>query len=434
MDITTNKLDNANYSIAVKITKNIIDNKVDTLAKEAGKQLKVDGFRKGKVPAHVVKKLHGERLTQDAESEIVKELLDAGIKELEINPSTVIGQPVFKKYEKHDDGMDVEIEVSITPQINLDGYKEIAPEYKKPRVMTKEVEERVEELVEAQAPFVKIEEDRGVEDGDMTLIDFEGSIDGVAFDGGKAEGFNLRIGSGQFIPGFEEQMKGMKMGEEKTITVKFPDDYHAKDLAGKDADFKVTLHEIQAKAKAVLDDELAKKLLGGTEDATPQKVHEKVKEQIRTEKLSKLYNEELKPKILEALVEKFVFDLPNNIVEQEIDAQVNQKAQSMSPEELETYRNDTTKLDELRESLREDAKASVKATFIVDSMARAEEITVSDDEVSQTIYYEAMMQGQNPQQVIEYYQKNNLIPAIKMGMIEDRLFTKLLNLNNEDEE
>jgi trigger factor len=432
VDITTNKLDNANFSIEVKVTKNIIESKVDKLAKDAGKQIKVDGFRKGKVPAHVVKQMHGDKLTQDAESEIVKELLDAGIKELEINPNSVIGQPIFKKYEKHDEGLDVEIEVSITPELNLNGYKEIAPKYDKPETTDEEVQTRVDELVEAQAPFAKIEEDRGVEDGDMTLMDFEGSIDGELFEGGKAEGFNLRIGSGQFIPGFEEQMIGMKMGEEKTITVTFPEDYHAKDLAGKDADFKVKLHEIQAKADAKLDDELAKKLLGGTEDATPEKVFEKVKEQINSEKFSKLYNDELKPKILEALVGKFTFDLPNNIVEQEVDAQINQKAQSMSPEELESYKNDTTKLDELRESVREDAKESVKATFIVDSIAKMEEVTVSDDEVSQTIYYEAMMQGQNPQQVIEYYQKNNLIPAIKMGMIEDKLFSKLLDLNNND--
>jgi trigger factor len=155
---------------------------------------------------------------------------------------------------------------------------------------------------------------------------------------------------------------------------------------------------------------------------------------MESEKLSKLYNEELKPKMLEALVEKFQFDLPNNIVEQEIDAQVNQKAKSMSKEELETYKNDAAKLEELRESVREDAATSVKATFIVDSLAKALEIRVSDEEVSQTLYYEAMMQRQNPQEAIEYYQKNNLIPALKMEMIEDRLFAKLLELNNKDEQ
>jgi len=434
VDITTNKLDNANYSIATQVAKKIIDSKVDKLAKEAGKQLKVDGFRKGKVPTHVVKARHGERLMQDAEAEVVRELLDKGLKELNIAPDRLIGQPIFKKYDKTQEDLDMEIELSITPDIDLAGYEEIVPQYEKPQTSPQEIEERVKGLVEAQAPFVKIEEDRGVEEGDMTVIDFEGSIEGVPFEGGKAQHFSLRIGSGQFIPGFEEQLKGMKMGEEKTITVAFPSDYQAKDLAGKDTQFKVTLHEIQAKSEAVLDDALAKKLLGGDLDATPQKVHERVKAQIDSEKLSKLYNEELKPKILEALVEKFDFDLPNNIVEQEIDAQVNQKAKSMSKEELETYKNDTAKLDELRESVREDAKTSVKATFLVDSLAKALGIRVSDEEVTQTLYYEAMMQRQDPQEVIKYYQKNNLIPALKMEMIEDRLFAKLLELNNKDEQ
>lgn len=434
VDITTNKLDNANYSIATKVTTKIIDSKVDKLAKEAGKQLKLDGFRKGKVPTHVVKARHGERLSQDAEAEIVKELLDRGLKELAIASNRVIGQPIFKKYKKAQEDLDIEIEVSITPDIDLSGYEEIAPRYEKPQVTPQELEERVKGLVGAQAPFVKIEEDRGVEEGDMTVIDFEGSIEGVPFEGGKAQHFSLRIGLGQFIPGFEEQLKGMKMGEEKTITVTFPSDYQAKDLAGKETQFRVTLHEIQAKGEAVLDDALAQKLLSGEADATPQKVHERVKAQMESEKLSKLYNEELKPKMLEALVEKFQFDLPNNIVEQEIDAQVNQKAKSMSKEELETYKNDAAKLEELRESVREDAATSVKATFIVDSLAKALEIRVSDEEVSQTLYYEAMMQRQNPQEAIEYYQKNNLIPALKMEMIEDRLFAKLLELNNKDEQ
>ena len=430
MNITTNKLDNANFSIATTVANSDIDAKINKLAKEAGRQLKVDGFRKGKVPTHVVKQMHGEKLAQDAEAEAVREVLDQGSNELGLNPASIIGQPTFKKYEKTEDGIEVEIEVSITPEINLDGYKEIAPVYDKPETTDEEVQTRVDELVEAQSPFAKIDEDRGVEDGDMTLMDFEGSIDGELFEGGKAEGFNLRIGSNQFIPGFEEKMIGMKMGEEKTITVTFPEDYHAKDLAGKDAEFKVVLHEIQAKAAATLDEELAKKLLGGTEDASVEMVSEKVKEQINSEKFSKLYNDELKPKILEALVSKFVFDLPNNIVEQEVDAQVNQKAQSMSPEEIAEYQKDSTKLDELRTSLRDDAIQSVKATFIVDAIAKEEKINVSDDEVSQTIYYEAMMQGQNPQEVIEYYQKNNLIPAVKMGMIEDKLFSQLLDLNN----
>ncbi len=130
-----------------------------------------------------------------------------------------------------------------------------------------------------------------------------------------------------------------------------------------------------------------------------------------------------------ALVEKFDFALPNNIVEQEIDAKVNAKAQTMSEEELSTYKDNVEKVETLREELRGDAVDSVKATFIVDAIARKEGIEIKDEEVTQAIYYEAMMSGQDAQQVIKHYQDNNLLPAVKMGMIEDKLFSKLLGIN-----
>ena len=264
----------------------------------------------------------------------------------------------------------------------------------------------------------------------MVVIDFEGFVDGVAFEGGKAEKFNLKIGSGQFIPGFEEQIIGMKYDEEKTITVTFPEEYQSKELAGKEAEFKVTLHEIQEQVPAELNDELAQKLLQD-DKATLDTLKEKLKEQIVNEKVSKVYNEELKPQLIEALVENFDFALPNNIVEQEIDAKINAKAREMSEDELNEFKENPEKVEALRDEVREEAENSVKATFIVDALAKKEAVNVDDQEVSQAIYYEAMMSGQDPQQVIKYYQENNLLPAVKMGMIEDKLFGKLLGLDQK---
>ena len=431
MEITAKKIDDANVSIEAKIAKEHIEEKVDKLAKEAGKSVKVDGFRKGKVPARVVKNLYGEKLQQDAESEALREALEQGNKELDIKAESILGEPIFKKFEKTDEGIEVEMEISLRPEFEPEGYEEIVPAYEEPKVEEEEREERLKSLIEAQAPFEKIAEERALQKDDMAVIDFEGSIDGVVFEGGTAEGFNLRVGSGQFIPGFEEQIIGMMPGEEKVITVSFPEDYNAKDLAGKEAEFKVKLVEIQEKTIPELDDELAAKLLQGEENPSVDLVKEKVIEQIRNEKLSKLYNEELKPKLVAALVEKFDFALPNTIVEQEIDAKVNEKARSMSEEELKEYKENAEKLEELRNELRADAIDSVKATFIVDAVARKEGVEVSDQEVSQAIYYEAMMSGQDPQQVIKYYQENNLLPAVKMGMIEDKLFSKLLGLDKK---
>lgn len=429
MKVTVNRIDDANIMVSGTIENSAIAKKVETLAATAAKQMKVDGFRKGKVPAHIVKKLHGEKLMHDAEGEALKDFMDEGIKEAGINASEIIGQPLFKKYKKNDTGIDTEVEISMKPKFDIAGYKEAIPAYEHPEASDAEIDERLESMAAAQAPFQKIKRKRMAKDGDMTVIDFEGFIDGVPFAGGKAEKFSLKIGSGQFIPGFEEQIIGMQYEEEKTIKVTFPETYQAKDLAGKEAEFKIKLHEIQEQVPAAVDDEFAKKMLQGDENATLETLKEKVKEQIVSEKISKIYGEELKPKLIEALVEKFDFALPNNIVEQEIDAKINEKARAMSKEEVEDLKANPEKIEALRDEVRKDAIDSVRATFIVDALAKQEEININDQEVTQVIYYEAMMHGQNPQELIQYYQKNNLLPAIKMGMIEDKLFSKLLNLH-----
>ncbi|MGB5506147.1 MAG: trigger factor [Sulfurovum sp.] len=429
MKVTVNKVDDANVIVSGTIENSAVEENINKMAVQAGKEMKVDGFRKGKVPAHVVKKLHGDKLAQDAEGEVLKELIDAGIKEAGLNSADILGQPTFKKYDKKDSGIDVEVEISTRPVFEAEGHMDVLPAFDRPTASEKEIEEKLNEVASQQSPYAKIKRKRMVRDGDMTLIDFEGFVDGVAFDGGKAEKFNLKIGSGQFIPGFEEQIIGMKYEEEKTVTVTFPEDYQSADLAGKEAEFKVTLHEIQEQVPAELNDELAQKLLQGEENATLEMLTERVKTQIESAEISKIYNEDLKPKLVEALVEKFDFALPNNIVEQEIDAKINAKAREMSEDELNSFKDNPEKVEALREEVRADAVASVKATFIVDALAKKEEVAVDDQEVSQAIYYEAMMSGQDPQEVIKYYQENNLLPAVKMGMIEDKLFGKMLGLD-----
>ncbi len=429
MNITAVKSDTANILITAKIDSATIEKNINKIAKQLAKTQQVDGFRKGKVPVKIIKKMYGEKLQQEAESDALGEIIEYAKKELNIKNEDIIGEPTFKKYEKNDDGsIDVEMTLSIQPTIEVEGYEKLAIDYEEPTVEEKEIEEKIDKILEQNTPFKKIKEDRPLQNGDQAVFDFVGKINGVEFEGGSAQNFELLIGSGQFIGGFEEQMIGMKMGETKDINVKFPEDYQSTELAGKDAIFTITLHTIKAKDEAKLDEEMVKRLLPGDENATVDTVIEQVKEQIKSEKLSKLYNEELKPKLIEALVAEYEFDLPNNIVEQEIDAQVNQKAQTMSADELDEYKGNDEKINELRESVREDAKNSVKATFLVDAIAKKEEIVVSDHEVTQTIYYEAMMTNQDPEKIIEYYKENNLLPAIKMGLIEDKLFSKILGI------
>lgn len=425
MQINAKRINSANAQIDAKISNALLSSKEDKIAAKAAKNMKVDGFRQGKVPTHVVKARHGEQIRQDAEQEALKELFDNALIELDVKADMVVGEPIISKFEKTDDGLEVEVKVSFRPTVELDGYEDVIPEYKSPRITQKEIDERIQEMMSSTAGMKKLEEDRVLQSGDFAQIDFEGFVDGVAFEGGKAEKYLLEIGSGSFIPGFEDGLTGLKAGEEKDIEVVFPTNYK-EDLAGKLAVFKVKLHEIQIKdIKETPDADDIKKLLPGEENPTKELLETQVKEQLKNEKLHKVFSEEVRPKFIDAILEKSQFDIPENIVEQEIDLQVRNIFGSMSEEEIKEYSENPSKIEEKRSEYAEEARNSVKLTFIVDALAKKEEVSVSDQEVTQMIYFEAMQQGQDPKQYFEYYQKQGLLPAVKMAIIEDKLFTKI---------
>lgn len=426
--ITVNNLDNANILVSATFPKSDIDTKVNALATKAGKQMKVDGFRKGKVPVHIVKKMHGEQLIQDAEGEAIREVIDQAFSESGVSASDMLGDPIFKKYDRTEDGVEAEIQLCLKPKVDLSDYQSVIPAFDEPTISTQETHEKMVELARQSAPLESIQEKRTLASGDTAVFDFEGFLDGEPFEGGKADDFELEIGSNQFVAGFEDQMIGMNIDEAKRIKLTFPKDYQAENLKGKDTEFDVKLKDIKTKTDPELDDELAKKIVG-SDDATIDTLKDRTTEQIKTEKISKLYSDELKPKLLEVLVAKYDFDLPENIIEQEIDNLINGKAQNMTEDEIKEIQADTAKLEALRDESRQYAIDSVKATFIVDALAKAEKVSIDDQEVHQALYYEAMMAGQKPEDVLEHYKKNNLIPAIKMGMLEDKLFGKLFGLD-----
>ncbi len=427
MEIKSNKIDGANAEIEATILMEEVNAKVEKIAKELTKTAKIDGFRKGKVPVHAVKKQYGERLVQDAEAEALRDVLSKGLAELNITNESLIGEPNISKFDKSDDKIEVTVKIAMRPEIELGDYASMVKEFEKPTVTDEAVEERIKNLAEAQAPLVDVAKNRKMKAGDTAVLDFEGSVDGVVFEGGTAKDFALKLGSGQFIPGFEEQVIGMKRDEEAVIKVTFPAEYGGKELAGKDAEFKVKINKIQVKDEVEINDELAKKMLPGEEDASLEKLKELVKTQIENEELAKLYNEDLKPALLETFVEGIKFDLPEFVVEQEIDMALNKAAASMSEDEIKELRENADKLTELRETFREDAVKSVRATFIIDYLAQAENVKVEEQEVMQTIYYEAMQTGQDPQKAYEHYKASGYIPAIQMSMVEDRVLSGLLN-------
>jgi len=427
MEIKSNKINGANAEIEATILNSEVEANLNKIAKQLSKTANVQGFRKGKVPVAIIKKQYGEKLVQDAEAEALREVLSKGLDELGIENSSLIGEPNITKFDKQDDKIEVAVKVAMRPEIDMGDYKSMVKDFEKPEVTDAEVEERLKNIAESQSPLVDVEEDRVLVSGDVAVIDFEGFIDDKAFDGGKGENFELTLGSGQFIPGFEDQIIGAKKGDELDVKVTFPEDYQAKDLAGKEATFKVKVNGIKVKEEVKIDDELAKKLLAGQEDTSVEELNKQVKKQIEGEKLSKLYNEDLKPALLETFVAEISFDLPEFVVEQEIDMALNKKAGTMSEDEIKELRENADKLKELRETFREDAEKSVKATFIIDTLAQAENVKVEENEVMQTIYMEAMQMGQDPMKAYEHYKEAGYLPAIQMSMVEDKVLSGLLN-------
>lgn len=434
MQIKSNKINTANAEIKATILKDVLDAKLEKIAKELSRTAKIDGFRKGKVPVHAVKKQYGEKLVQDAESDALRDVLKQGLEELEIANESLIGEPSITQFDKSDDKIDVTVKIAMRPTIDLGDYASLIKDFDKPAIEDKEVDDRIKEIASSQAKLIDVEEDRELVSGDTALIDFEGSIDGELFEGGAAQDFPLVLGSNQFIPGFEDQVIGMKKGEEKVVKVTFPENYGGEKLAGKDAEFKVNVKAIQEKEEVAIDDELAKTLLEGQEDTSLENLKSQVKTQIENEKLAKLYNDELKPALLETFVENFNFDLPDFVVDQEIDVTLNKKASEMSEDEIKELREDSKKLEDLRETFRGDAEKSVKATFIVDALAQAEKVKVEEQEVMQAIYFEAMQTGQDPKKAYDQYKDAGYIPAIQMSMVEDKVLSQLLNSKIKKEE
>jgi len=336
----------------------------------------------------------------------------------------MIAEPEVTKFEKKDDKIEVEIKVYTRPEIEIgDEYKECVPEVEVPEVTDEEVEEEIKKIAEAQAE-TKVSRKRILKEGLIGVIDFTGYIDGEKMENGSAEAYPLEIGSNSFIPGFEEQLVGMKVGESKRIKVTFPENYGAKEIAGKEAEFDVTLQEIQEKVPAEINDELAKKYMA-KEDATLDELKEMIKQSIEERKKAEAFAPK-KEEILECLVKKYEIDLPESVVEKEVEIMINNEAQKMTPAELKELQENPEKLKELKEKLLPEAKDRVKLTFIIDAIAKKEGVDVSDQELTQILYYEAIMQGQNPQDVVKYYQENNLLPVIKMNLIEEKLLNKLL--------
>ncbi|WP_121020967.1 trigger factor [Helicobacter vulpis] len=427
MDLETKKLDGANARIYAKPSMQDFEEKSNKIAQKIAKNTKLDGFRKGKAPLEIIKQRYQGHIEQESQKELLDSVLQAGVKALALTPQEMIGNPAVFKFTKEHTHFEIELRIGLKPAIDLSSVETCIPDFSIAQISQKQIQERLELLAKERSTFSDAPEGSAVTKGHGVVIDFEGLLDNQPFEGNQAQNFALIVGEGRLLEGFEKELVGMKVGDEKYFSVTFPKDYSNATLAGKEVSFHAKLHKIQIRQIPEIDDAFVKAVLNQEKEPTLELLQEKIKEQLFLEAKTKLYNQELKEQLINKLDETLNFDLPSTIVEQEMDLCLRQSLQNMPAEEIKHLQENPSKLQKKRESFRENALKSVKITFIIDALAKQEKIEVQDNEVFQTLYYEAMMTNQNPQQFIDYYQKNNMLPAVKMAMIEDRVLTFLLD-------
>ncbi|EJK4798167.1 trigger factor [Listeria monocytogenes] len=347
------------------------------------KTLNVPGFRKGKVPRQIFNQRFGEEaLFQDALDILLPEVYSAAIDEAGIDPVDT-PQVNIESMEKGETWV-LTAEVTVKPEVKLGDYKGLEVEKRETELTTEELEAELKQLQERQAELV-VKEDAPAENGDTVILDFEGFKDGVAFEGGQAENHSLELGSGQFIPGFEEKLVGLKSGDEADIELTFPEEYHAEDLAGQPVVFKVKLHEIKTKEVPALDDELAKDINEEVEtlDELKEKISKRLQE-AKEESVAQAKQEE----VIAKAVENAEVDIPHAMVHHEADHLMNHFAQDLQAQGLtpELYYQFTGQTEEaMHAQMEKDAEKRVKMNLVLEAIAEAENIEPTEEAIDEEI-------------------------------------------------
>ncbi|EAC8234109.1 trigger factor [Listeria monocytogenes] len=347
------------------------------------KTLNVPGFRKGKVPRQIFNQRFGEEaLFQDALDILLPEVYSAAIDEAGIDPVDT-PQVNIESMEKGETWV-LTAEVTVKPEVKLGDYKGLEVEKRETELTTEELEAELKQLQERQAELV-VKEDAPAENGDTVILDFEGFKDGVAFEGGQAENHSLELGSGQFIPGFEEKLVGLKAGDEADIELTFPEEYHAEDLAGQPVVFKVKLYEIKTKEVPALDDELAKDIDEEVEtlDELKEKISKRLQE-AKEESVAQAKQEE----VIAKAVENAEVDIPHAMVHHEADHLMNHFAQDLQAQGLtpELYYQFTGQTEEaMHAQMEKDAEKRVKMNLVLEAIAEAENIEPTEEAIDEEI-------------------------------------------------
>ncbi len=419
--IKSEKTEKSVYTLEFSVDKETFDKAVSAAYRKQVGKITVPGFRKGKAPRSVIEKMYGKGFFyEDAINEVLPDAFDEALKESKLN---MVGQPEFDVVSIDENGVVMSAKVAVKPTAKIDGYLGIEAEKKVAEVTDEDVEKEINTIRERNSREIEITDDTASVMGDVCTIDYEGFVDGVAFEGGKGEDYPLKLGSGNFIPGFEEQVAGHKIEEAFDVNVTFPEEYHAKELAGKAAVFKTVIHKIKHIELPALDDDFAKDV---SEFDTMDEYRADVKA-----KIAKRHEDEadrqFEDAILDALIEKVVADIPEQMYVAETENYVRDYDNRLRMQglDLKTYFQYTgMNLDTLREQLRPQAEKQVKLRLALETIAKKEKIKVTKAETEEEIKRIAEAYGMEADKV------RDMVPADSVA--EDLKVKKAMDLVKEN--
>jgi hypothetical protein len=383
---------------------------IKAAVKRIASQVNVPGFRKGKAPRNVIEMNYGkEAVLNEAYDFLVNQNYTAALQENKIVP---VSQPEIEQVQ-FEEGKDLIFKATVTkrPDVKLGEYKGLDAKKEEAKVTDEQIQDQLKNIAEQQAEMVVADKDAKVEQGDFAVIDFKGTVDGKAFDGGEGKSYPLQIGSGNFIPGFEDQLVGAKAGDDVTVKVTFPEDYFVADLAGKEAEFATHIHDIKRKQLPELNDEFAKANSSYETIAELKADLRKKMEEDAERRAVDAYNGEL----IKTAVENAEVDIPEVMVADRVEQMIQELAMSMEGRglKLEDYLKFSNKtVEELREEYKETAAENVRTDLVLDAIAVEEKIEVTPDDMNREIFMMAQNFGANPQEVWDIIAKEGRVSML----------------------
>lgn len=417
LQITTNKVNDNQTQLTVKVPVEQIQNKVEGRIRNVAKTAKIDGFRKGKVPVSHIRAQYGAGIQQEVINDVIRDTVFEAIKAEDVR---AVGMPNIDDVKLEDEFLVYQATVEIFPEIKVEGIKDIEVERHTATINDEDVDTMIENLRKQRQEFAEKEGDAA--EGDQVTFDFEGSIDGEKFEGGAAEDFKLVLGSGQMIPGFEDGIVGMKAGDEKTIDVTFPEEYQAENLAGKAAQFKINVKTVEEPKLPEIDEEFLE--LFGVKEGGVEQLKADVRKNM-TREVKNAARNQVKQATFDALLEKNEFDVPSAMVDQEVDRQRNLMMQRFAQQ----FGGNANSIDKdmlPRELFEEQAIRAARLGVLVSRVIEENELKVDQERV-ETFIKETAENYEDPAEVIEYYTNDAQQRAnIESVVLEDQVVDFLL--------